>query len=237
MNVLDIAEFYSGALGKSTRDLIAARLAPEVLPQPDQLLVGLGYPLPYLSADARTVAFMMARSGVLRWPQVGKVRSALVDELDLPLGDNMVDVALLVHALEFAESAEDMLAEVWRVLSPQGKLLLVVPNRSGLWATSDASPFGRGQPFSRAQIGALLRQAQFSISRIEHALALPPWGGIGLAKEVEFASRLGLGRFSGVIVIEAQKQVYSYSTGKLVRRAFPRLRPVLLGNPQPIAKS
>ncbi len=237
MTVLDIAEFYGGTLGKVTRELIYAKLGPSAQPRPDQLLVGLGYALPYLSAEARTVAFMMARSGVLRWPQTGKVRSALVDELDLPLGDNMVDVAMLVHALEFAESAEDMLAEVWRVLSPQGKLLLVVPNRGGLWATSDASPFGRGQPFSRAQIGALLRQAQFSINRIEYALALPPWGGPGLARGVEFASRLGLRRFSGIMMIEAQKQVYSYSTGKVARRAFPRFRPVLLPRPQTASKS
>ncbi|MDE2383693.1 MAG: methyltransferase domain-containing protein [Alphaproteobacteria bacterium] len=237
MNVLDIAEFYTRPLGKITQELIARKIGAPLQAKPDQLVLGLGYAVPYLVAGGRSISFMMARSGVVRWPQNAPARAALVDELDLPLGDSSVDLALLVHALEFSESAEDMLAEAWRVLHPQGRMLLVVPNRAGFWSASDASPFGQGQPFSRSQVGALLKEAQFSITRIEHALVLPPWAGPKAARGAEAVAKLGLGRFSGVIVIEAVKQVYAYSRGKLVRRALPRLRPVLLQNPQPAAKS
>ncbi len=233
MNVLDIAEFYSSARGKVTQELIARKLAMALGARADQCVVGIGYAVPYLGLGSRNLAFMLARSGVMRWPEEGAARSALVDELDLPLGDNVADVTLLIHSLEFAESAEDMLAEAWRILAPQGKLLLVVPNRSGLWSASEASPFGRGQPFSRSQISGLLKEAQFSLTRIERTLVLPPWGPLGLARAVEHAGHFGFGRFSGVIVVEARKQVFAYATGKPARRALPRLRPMLLHGPQP----
>jgi SAM-dependent methyltransferase len=236
MNIVEIAEFYETPLGHMAQGLVSAKLGLARPAPTDHLVMGLGYALPYLQSDVRAVSFMMARSGVVHWPKAGPVRSALVDELDLPLLESSVDVALLVHALEFSESAEDLLAEVWRVLSPQGKLLLVVSNRRGLWSSTDMTPFGHGQPFSRSQLTTLLKAAQFSITRITHSLMAPPWAGPGLGHALEPASLLGLQRFSGVIIIEAQKQIYAYSTGKPVRRLVPRLRPVLLSGPQVTAK-
>ena len=94
----------------------------------------------------------MARQGVIHWPREGPVQSALVDEFDLPLLESTVDLALVVHGLELTDSPIEMLQEVWRVMAPQGRLVLVVPNRRGLWAAFDTSPFGYGQPFSRTQI-------------------------------------------------------------------------------------
>ncbi|MBG1233712.1 class I SAM-dependent methyltransferase [Aestuariivirga litoralis] len=236
MNIVDIAEFYSHPLGRVTQGVLAAKLKPAVVVPADQLVLGLGYASPYIQGHERALSFMMARAGVIHWPEQGKVRSALVDELDLPLGDNVVDVALLVHALEFAESAEELMEEVWRVLSPQGRLIVVVPNRRGFWSVSDASPFGQGQPFSTNQLMTLLKAAQFSLKRVDYSLIAPPWLGLPLMKGLEPLGRTGIGRMGGVIVIEAVKQIHAYSTGKLVRRALPRLRPVLLPNPQPAGR-
>ena len=236
MNIVDIAQFYTQPLGKTTQELLAAKLQAHLQVQPDQLVLGLGFASPYLSEDLKTVSFMMARAGVMHWPITGTVRSALVDELDLPLSDNHVDVALLIHALEFSESAEDLLEEVWRVLTPQGKLILVVPNRRGLWSSSDLTPFGQGQPFSRSQLSKLLKEAQFVVNNMKQVLLGPPWGGSGLAKVMEHGSSFGFGALSGAILVEATKQVYAYSSGKLVRRALPRLRPMLLPRPQPAAR-
>jgi len=236
MNIVDIAAFYTQTLGKATQDLLAAKLTLGLVAGPEQLVLGLGYASPYLGGVPRSLSFMLARGGVMHWPLQGPVRSALVDELDLPLPDNSMDIAVLVHALEFSESAEDLLQEVWRVLAPQAKLLLVVPNRRGLWAASEASPFGQGQPFSRGQILRHLREAQFLVSRIEQCLFAPPWAGAGMVKGLERAAQLGLRHFGGVFVIEATKQVHAYASGRLVRRALPRLRPMLLPGAQPIGK-
>jgi SAM-dependent methyltransferase len=228
MNVVDIAEFYARPLGKIAQQILNRKLAAALAVTPEQVVVGLGYGLPYLKPEHRSLAFMLARSGVVHWPIQQGVRSALVDELDLPLTESVVDVALVIHALEFSESPQELLNEIWRVLAPQGKLLLVVPNRRGLWSTSDVSPFGQGQPFSRSQILALLKAEQFSVKRIEHALLGPPWGNLALARGFEHLTGTGLERFSGVILIEATKQIYAYSSGKPARRSIARLRPVLL---------
>ncbi len=228
MNIVDIAEFYSRPLGKIAQDILSRQLAPALKVAPEQVVLGLGFGTPYLSVQHRSLAFMPARSGVVHWPSVSGVRSALVDELDLPLTESMIDVALVVHALEFSESPQELLNELWRVLSPQGKLLLVVPNRRGLWSTSDVSPFGQGQPFSRSQILTLLKAEQFSVKKIQHALLAPPWANLALARAFEHLVGTGLERFSGAIIIEATKQIYAYSTGKPARRSISRLRPVML---------
>ena len=47
-----------------------------------------------------------------------------------------------------------LLREVWRVLAAGGRLLAVVPNRRGVWARIDTTPFGHGRPYSRSQITA-----------------------------------------------------------------------------------
>ena len=198
--------------------------------------MGLGYASPYLTGESRQVSLMMARGGAVHWPQQGEVKSALIDELALPLSDNSVDAALLIHALEFSESAEELMAEVWRVLAPQGKLILIAPNRRGLWAISDATPFGQGQPFSRSQLGKLLKDAQFSVSSIEPAFASPPFAGPEVLKALEPLIKFGLSGFAGLNFAVATKQIYAYPTGKLVRRALPRFRPVLLPGAQPASK-
>ena len=240
MDVVDLREYYANALGKATQRLIAAKLSGH-LPQDAQATVlGLGYATPYLDQSgqgvSRHLAFMPARRGVIHWPDIGPVSSALVDELDLPLGDNAVDAALLVHCLEFTDSPEELLQEIWRVLTPQGKLLLVVPNRSSLWAMRDISPFGHGQPFSRSQLQRLLKAAQFSITQFEYALLMPPskrFAGSVFAQAMEKMGGTGtLRAISGALIVEAQKQVYAYAPGHKIKRALPRFKPAFLPAPQ-----
>ncbi|MBK6298909.1 MAG: methyltransferase domain-containing protein [Sphingomonadales bacterium] len=54
------------------------------------------------------------------WPDGAAVRSALVDECELPL-ESAIDVALIVQGLEFSDAPAEMLKEIWRVLAPQGR--------------------------------------------------------------------------------------------------------------------
>ena len=166
LDVIDLRDFYSQRLGVVARRLINRGIHARWPDAQGQRVLGLGYPTPYLGLfredSERCIAFMPAAQGVLKWPTARPTLATLVDEFSLPLPDSAVDRILLVHALEFSESAEDLLQEIWRVLTPQGKLILVVPNRRGLWAASESTPFGHGQLLSRGQIGALLKEAKFS---------------------------------------------------------------------------
>jgi SAM-dependent methyltransferase len=238
MHVVDLRNFYETALGRLTAELLARRLKQLVAAGSGQTVMGLGFAHPYFTAVAqegtKSFAFMQARQGVIHWPQEGGIRSTLVDECDLPLVESVIDLALVVHGLEFADTPNDMLHEIWRVLAPQGRLVLVIPNRRGLWAASEATPFGHGQPFSRHQIAELLKEARFEVTRWDTALHFPPLrqsAAIKTARHFEQVGRMTLGAISGVTIVEAVKQVYAFSSGKRARKLVPRFRPVLLPAP------
>ena len=91
---------------------------------------------------------MPAQQGVLRWPAEGGARAALAEEDELPFLDATFDRVVMVHALEASEQLPALLAEVWRILVGNGRLLVIVPNRHGLWARSDRTPFGQGHPYT-----------------------------------------------------------------------------------------
>ena len=235
MDIVDLRDFYNSKLGRLAQRLIAAKLSHVIQPQNDQVSMGLGFASPYLpqtlSLEAPCFSFMLARQGVVQWPISGPVACALVDEFDLPLLESTVDLVLVVHGLEFSENPQEMLIEIWRVLAPQGKLVLVVPNRRGLWAASDRSPFGYGQPFSRPQLSRLLREAQFTPISWAQALVAPPFKSVSALKTAPAIEKLGMGGLSGVIIVEAIKQVYAFSTAKRARRLLPRLRTAMLPRP------
>lgn len=243
MDVVELREFYGKPLGQMAAKSLLSKLAVLAQVKPGQVVMALGYGLPYLTQtdtpDVTQFAFMLARQGVIHWPGQDASCTALVDEDQLPLLESTVDVALVVHGLEFADAPQDMLNEVWRVLAPQGRLVLVVPNRRGLWAASESTPFGHGQPFSRGQILALLKEAKFSALNWQGALYAPPFDQkvvIATASAIEAVGRRTLPRFSGVTIIEAQKQVYAFSTGRKARRLVPRFRPALLPAPHPVRR-
>ena len=68
----------------------------------------------------------------------------------------------------------ELLHEIWRILTPGGRIIMVAPNRRGLWARMDTTPFGYGQPYSRSQLKALMRQTWFSPEGWAETLYVPP---------------------------------------------------------------
>lgn len=214
-DIVDLKSFYASTLGRMTDRAIAMALGSIWANMPEERLVGLGYTLPWLdrfAADAeRTLAFMPAGQGATRWPINGPSSAALVFEEELPLVDASVDRILLVHALEHAENPREMLMELWRVLAPGGRLVIVVPNRQGVWARFEHTPFGTGRPFSRGQLTALLRDTNFTPGAWTDALHFPPserrWM-LKLHALLERSGRRFWPIFAGVLVVEAQKRLY-----------------------------
>jgi SAM-dependent methyltransferase len=153
VDVTDLRAFYGSALGSVTQRLVGRSIDRFWGPLVGLRVLGLGYAVPYLAAvraeTERTLAFMPASQGVVNWPASGASATALVDLTMMPLPDASVDRVLVVHGLEIVESPNELLHEIWRVLTPGGRLILVAPNRRGLWARMDTTPFGYGQPFSR----------------------------------------------------------------------------------------
>jgi len=173
-DVIDLREFYARPLGGVVRHLITYRVRSLWRNVTGMSVFGLGYATPYLTVfrgeATRVGALMHAAQGVVAWPTEAPRQTALVDEDDLPLPDASVDRLLVVHSMEHARNVHDLLREAWRVLSPEGRLILVVPNRTSVWAQSDTTPFGHGQPYSRGQLARLLREAMLSPTGWNHAL-------------------------------------------------------------------
>src|SRR5919198_5979117 len=178
LDVVVLRIFYAQPLGVVARRFVGRGVRARWPDLRGQRVVGIGYPTPYLGLfreeAERCLAFMPASQGVVKWPSARPTLASLVDPSEMPLADSSVDRVLLVHALEMSEDATALLREVWRVLNGGGRLLAVVPNRRGLWARIDTTPFGHGRPYSRAQITALLRETWFTPVGFSEALYVPP---------------------------------------------------------------
>lgn len=237
MDVVDLRAFYASPIGHVARRFIGEAVLRFWPHCQRQRLIGLGYATPYLPLLApeaeRVFAFMPAAQGVVNWPSQGLSASALVEPTLLPVPTASIDRVLLVHALEETESPEDLLEEISRVLSPGGRLIVVAPNRRGLWARMDTTPFGHGRPFSRSQIESLMRRAMFSPENWAEALYVPPLRRRLVLGSAVAWERIGAGMslpFAGVHIIDATKQFYQRAPLRATRRSFA-FRPVLL--PQP----
>ncbi|MCO5733664.1 class I SAM-dependent methyltransferase [Rhizobium sp. SSA_523] len=242
-DIVDLREFYHSPLGRFAEHSIGAALTSLWTRLPEERLVGLGYAVPYLerfrAATERTFAFMPAGQGAVNWP-VGELSStALVFEEELPLPDSSIDRVLMVHSLEFAENPRETLKELWRVLAPGGRLVIVVPNRRGVWARMEHTPFGSGRPYSRRQLTNLLRETNFTPASSAEALFFPPSKIRAVLKLRNGFERLGRRlwpAFSGVLVLEAQKRLYQGLpvAARASRRVFV---PVLGAQGVPTARS
>jgi len=235
-DIVDLREFYQSPLGRTAQRLLQARVL-RIWPRlrgERVLALGYGTPLlrPWLEEAGALLAMMPDAQGVAYWPREGPNLSSLVDASNLPLADQSIDRAILLHALEGAESAASMLREIWRVLKGGGRLLLMVPNRRGLWAHSDRTPFGTGQPYSAFQLKDTLRDQGFLVDRSFRALYMPPSSSRLLLRAADFLERAGEVLFPGFG--EAGKQLYAPLPAKRRAARHRLVLPLPMPAPEPI---
>src|SRR3954471_7339941 len=239
IDVVDLRNFYGQRLGVVARRFVGRSVRTLWGDTAGQRVLGIGSATPYLGLfreeAERCLAFMPAAQGVVKWPTARPCLSSLVDELDLPLPDAAVDRVLLVHALEMAHDPGALLREVWRVLAAGGRVLAVVPNRRGVWARMDATPFGHGRPYSRSQISQLLRDTWFTPVGWSEALYMPPVARSWFIRSAVAWERAGAtisAPFAGVHIVEATKQVYRAVPSRGEKsRLVPSLAPALAPSP------
>lgn len=216
LDVRSLEEFYNGRIGQVARRLILKRLRAQWPNLSGQRVLGFGYAAPYLrplvGEAERTIAAIPEALGLAPWSVGGRSLSTLVDELALPFADSFFDCLLVIHGLESAEAQRPFLRELWRVLTPAGRLIIVAPNRASLWAQMETSPFGHGQPYSRGQLARLLEQSLFRPEHWDAALFMPPFGGRRSLRSGQAWERVGQRvwpRLAGVHIVEATKFLYA----------------------------
>ena len=238
--------YYRSALGRAARGALRDQVL-RFWPEAQGLNVG-GYGFavpvlrPYLAQARRVMALMPAPQGVMRWPAGMPNVSVLAEEMLWPVETGHLDRLVVMHGLETCTNVTALLDECYRTLGPGGEVLFIVPNRSGLWARSETTPFGQGRPYSLSQLDTQLRAHDFL--RVSNASVLyqppstrrfwmktaPVWERIGRTVPAVMAG--------GVLMVRASKRYppQRKGIGEKVRVPTPLevLSPVPSKEPKPV---
>ena len=230
--IIALRQFYSSPLGRKVKQRLRAITMDSWHAETNGVVAGFGYATPLLRVLEHVggklqtlVALMPAAQGAMYWPVHADNRSVLGDALMPPFAPSSIHRAIVLHALEHEAKPEELLSVLWELLVPGGRLLIVVPNRKGVWARRSVTPFATGTPYSMVEIRRLLDAAKFTIRRANTALIAPPshhplW--IKLFTFIEWLGSWSIPGAGGVLVLEAEKQIYAGIGERATASAAPR---------------
>jgi SAM-dependent methyltransferase len=230
----DLERFYSGNLGAFVRSTIRSNIKclwPD-FSNSSLTTLGIGYCQPLLIyRNSRFIAVPHQMKPDV-WPSSEESSLCKVEENSLPFPDNSFHRIIISHTMEYTREPSELMEEIWRILAPEGKVIIIVPNRSRSWAHSHITPFGYGTPYSKTQITGMLQQVGFSIGNVTTSLIIPPSNNYTLIRFSMFAENFicslrrcdFLRTFGGVILVEGYKRVYCPDSGN--RNAGVVFKPV-----------
>ncbi len=133
----------------------------------------------------------------------------------LPYAESSVDVLLLPHVLEFEQAPHEVLREAWRVLVPEGHVLVVGFNPWSLWGLSRLLHRRRGTPwggrfFAQTRIRDWLALLGFQVVALHHFGFRPPLRSEALLRRLAWLERVGARWWpplGGGYVLVARKRV------------------------------
>ncbi len=244
LDVQDLRNFYyRSPLGRAAQKVVRDQLVHLWPEAKGQTVAGFGFAVPllrpYLADARRVIGLMPGPQGVMPWPAGQPNVSVLCEETAWPLPTGMVDKLVMMHGLETSEHASAVLDEAWRVLGPGGRMVVIVPNRAGIWSRTDRTPFGYGHPYSLRQLEAQLRRHDFVTERTLSTLYQPPSYRKIWRKMAPFLEQAGhwmpIFAAGGVLMVEVSKQVAAPRPSGL-REAVRRPLKVLegAGAPEPV---
>ncbi len=215
-----LESFYRSRLGRAAATCLGQRMIDLWGPCKGEAMLGIGFVVPLLplwQATARACIGVTpdeagdtfhsaSRGGVL-------VRAP---EHRLPFADGVFDRIVLLHALEEADSPRQLLREAWRVLAPEGRIIVAVANRKSLWSINEREPFGHGRPWTRRQLIPFLTDCLFQVTASTTAVHMPPLNLsliTSASRAWERAGELVTPGLGGVVLVEAAKHLYAKPGG------------------------
>ncbi len=218
-DIVNLRQFYSSALGRKVKRQLRRVLRECWCDEKGLHTVGVGYSAPLLTLAsqvedpvARVIALMPHAQGAIYWPVHTMNHSVLGDELCPPFTPSSLHRVIVAHAFEHLVAPDEFLRIWWQLLVPGGRMILLVPNRRGLWARFGATPFTSGTPYRIAAIKTLANDAGFTLREMRSVLFSPPsthpvW--LKLFSAVEWLMSRMIPRMGGVLVVEIEKQIYA----------------------------
>tara|TARA_B100000686_G_scaffold104630_1_gene111880 strand:- start:3448 stop:4200 length:753 start_codon:yes stop_codon:yes gene_type:complete len=213
----DIAEFYARSQGRMIRRLMKVLLRDWWPDISGYNFMGVGYTLPFVgiyrqSTPISETLLMNTLHPPRPWPKLERNFVTVCDDRLLPIENQRMDRIFVMHSLETADDPDRLLRELWRTLDGNGRIILVVPNRTGVWSRAEQTPFGHGHPYTYTQLKRQLTRAGFTIERHQRALYLPHTRsriGIYFAPWFERLGRRICPAFGGLLMVEASKQLFA----------------------------
>ncbi|MEM1147070.1 MAG: methyltransferase domain-containing protein [Pseudomonadota bacterium] len=230
--------FYTSRLGQCAARMMSERMLALWGPCAGLRVLGIGYPSPLLplwqGEAASCIGAVPEEIGPVRLGSDQGQSLCLSPEQRLPFPEGLFDRVFLLHALEEADSPRQLLREAWRVLAPEGRIVVAVTNRRSVWSVVDSQPFGYGRPWTRRQMVRFLDDSLFQVTASSTAVHMPPldWRLItAAAKSWERAGEMILPTLGGVVLVEAVKRLYSKPGGSA---AAPVTQAVRAASPRPV---
>lgn len=215
-----LESFYLSRLGQATADRLSQRLIDLWGGCEGQRVLTIGFPpplLPLWQDLARTCVGVVPETvGNVRYENQRGGAIAVSPEQRLPFGDGVFDRVILLHALEEADNPRLILREAWRVLAPEGRIVVATANRRSFWSLDEGNAFGHGRPWTRKQLIQFMADSLFQVTASTTAVHMPPlnWSIITAAsRSWERVGEMLTPGLGGVVLVEAVKRLYAKPGG------------------------
>jgi SAM-dependent methyltransferase len=216
-----LKDFYETETGKLVCQILRNKIFKTWGAHSDEKIMGYGFALPYLPlfADYNScVAFCPAAIGGLK---IEGLDTVIVDENNLPARNDVYDKIICIHGAELSNKLPNLISEFWRILSPNGKLILITANQDSFWRKSK-TPFAGGMSYTKYQLMQVLMHNKFFLQSANRALFFPQFQVKLLGKIFETLGSVLWNRNGGVNIVTAQKMIFS-PRGRRIRAISPFL--------------
>lgn len=212
--------FYTSRIGRAASALIARRISDLWASGPGEIILGIGYTLPVFAAWPAPhmvgLSVLPEEIGSPAPAPTHQGRVLLAPEHRLPFAEASFDRILMLHALEEADHPRQLMREAWRLLAPEGRLIIGTTNRRSLWSVNEALALGHGRPWTRRQLVRFLSESLFQVTASATAVHMPPldWSVITSAANIwERVGDTAMPGFGGLVLVEATKRLYAEPGG------------------------
>ncbi len=242
MEFKNLNSFYKNNLGKSVEIFVQQKINSYIDTRLNKVVMGIGYTEKYLQhfQDNKCTTLSLIPSFIDNFYCDKNDINVICEEDHLPISNDSCDVFLLVHCLEHSNSPWGLMAEINRILPSGGKIIVVVPNRVGLWSRRTNNPFGSGRSYTKGQLKKLLNSTGFFELEIDYSIYYPPFNKFFNHKIFNFCEKFLkyiLRENSGVIVGVYEKRVHKYVKTKKKLFEIPLLKPNIALNKDCIIKN
>jgi SAM-dependent methyltransferase len=152
-----------------------------------------------------------------------------VDENILPAHNDVYDKIICIHGAEISNKLPNLISEFWRILAPNGKLILIAANQDSFWRKSK-TPFASGMSYTKYQLIQVMAHNKFFVRTATRALFFPRAGAKLYGKYLEKIGGVLWNVNGGVNIIYAQKMIFS-PRGRKIRALPPFLEKLFKPKP------